>query len=227
MKKKFLFIIPILIIGFLIYWFWPQPTIPSIIDEGQHISQETRKIIEKDNAENKIKIQYLFYNETNERLSDKAKSLELDQKHDVFYVLMKPLNDNPFKDYSETYYVQASPSLKKKLVDDHPDLTYFVGPYMYGKNYDRAVLEVNSLLRSPLYFYSKKNYTNPYDIATAIVYILFIILVIILVIIKILVLIFDDDDDDDHSGGLSDDEATMLATTSTMLASSVVINNSH
>ena len=131
MKKKFLFIVPILIIGFLIYWFWPQPTIPSIIDEGQHISQETRKLIEKDNAENKIKIQYLFYNETDERLSDKAKSLELDQKHDVFYVLMKPLNDNPFKDYSETYYVQASPSLAKKLVDDHPDLTYFVGPYMY------------------------------------------------------------------------------------------------
>lgn len=222
MKKKFLFIIPVLVIGFLIYWFWSQPTIPSIIDEGQHISQETRKIIEKDNAENKIKIQYLFYNETDERLSDKAKSLELDQKHDVFYVLMKPLNDNPFKDYSETYYVQASPSLEKKLVDDHPDLTYFVGPYMYGKNYDGAVLEVNSLLRSPLYFYSNKNYTNPYDIAIAIVYIIF----IILVIIKILVLIFDDNDDN-HGGGLSDDEAAMLATTNAMLASSVVINNSH
>lgn len=78
MKKKFLFIVPILIIGFLIYWFWPQPTIPSIIDEGQHINQETRKIIEKDNAENKIKIQYLFYNETNEPLENKAKSLKLD-----------------------------------------------------------------------------------------------------------------------------------------------------
>lgn len=226
MKKKFLFIVPILIIGFLIYWFWPQPTIPSIIDEGQHISQETRKLIEKDNAENKIKIQYLFYNKTNEPLENKAKSLKLDQKHDVFYVLMKPLNDNPFKDYSETYYVQASPSLAKKLVDDHPDLTYFVGPYMYGKNYDGAVLNVHKQLRSPIYFASNKNYTNPYDIATAIVYILFIILVIILVIIKILVLIFDDDDDD-HSGGLSDDEAAMLATTSAMLASSVVINNSH
>ena len=222
MKKKFLFIIPILIIGFLIYWFWPQPTIPSIIDEGQHISQETRKIIEKDNAENKIKIQYLFYNETNEPLENKAKSLKLDQKHDVFYVLMKPLNDNPFKDYSETYYVQASPSLAKKLVDDHPDLTYFVGPYMYGKNYDGAVLEVNSLLRSPLYFYSNKNYINPYDISIAIVYIIF----IILVIIKILVLIFDDNDDN-HGGGLSDDEAAMLATTNAMLTNSVIINNSH
>ena len=137
-------------------------------------------------------------------------------------VLMKPLDDKPFKDYSETYYVQASPSLAKKLVGDHPDLTYFVGPYMYGKNYDGAVLEVNSLLRSPLYFYSNKNYTNPYDIAIAIVYIIF----IILVIIKILVLIFDDNDDN-HGGGLSDDEAAMLATTNAMLASSVVINNSH
>lgn len=222
MKKKFLFIIPILVIGFLIYWFWPQPTTPSIIDEGQHISQETRKLIEKDNAENKIKIQYLFYNETDEQLSDKAKSLELDQKHDVFYVLMKPLNDNPFKDYSETYYVQASPSLEKKLIDYHPDLTYFVGPYMYGKNYDGAVLNVHKQLRSPLYFASNKNYTNPYNIAIAIVYAIF----IILVIIKILVLIFDDDDDN-HGGGLSDDEAAMLATTSAMLASSVVINNSH
>ena len=224
MKKKFLFIIPILVIGFLIYWFWPQPTIPSIIDEGQHISQETRKLIEKDNAENKIKIQYLFYNETDEQLENKAKSLELDQKHDVFYVLMKPLDDNSFHDYSETYYVQASPSLEKKLIDYHPDLTYFVGPYMYGKNYDGAVLKVNSLLRSPLYFSSNKNYTNPYNIAIAIVYILF----IILVIIKILVLIFDDDDDN-HGGGLSDDEAAMLATvaaTNAMLASTV-INNPH
>ena len=221
MKKKFLFIIPILVIGFLIYWFWPQPTIPSIIDEGQHISQETRQIIEKDNAENKIKIQYLFYNETDEQLSDKAKSLELDQKHDVFYVLMKPLNDNSFHVYSDTYYVQASPSLEKKLVDDHPDLTDIVGPYMYGKNYDGAVLTVNKQLRSPLYFASK-SYTNPYGIVLAIVYIIF----IILVIIKILVVIFDDDDDN-HGGGLSDDEAAMLATTSAMLASSVVINNSH
>lgn len=222
MKKKFLFIIPILVIGFLIYWFWPQPTILSIIDEGQHISQETRQIIEKSNDENEIKIQYLFYNETDEQLSDKAKSLELDQKHDVFYVLMKPLNDGSFHVYSDTYYVQASPSLEKKLVDDHPDLTYFVGPYMYGKNYDGAVLEVNSLLRSPLYFYSNKNYTNPYNIAIAIVYIIF----IILVIIKILVLIFDDDDND-HGGGLSDDEAAMLATTNAMLANSVIINSMH
>lgn len=222
MKKKFLFIIPILVIGFLIYWFWPQPTILSIIDEGQHISQETRQIIEKSNDENEIKIQYLFYNETDEQLSDKAKSLELDQKHDVFYVLMKPLNDGSFHVYSDTYYVQASPSLEKKLVDDHPDLTYFVGPYMYGKNYDGAVLEVNSLLRSPLYFYSNKNYTNPYNIAIAIVYIIF----IILVIIKILVLIFDDDNND-HGGGLSDDEAAMLATTNAMLANSVIINSMH
>lgn len=36
MKRKFLFIIPILIVSFLVYWFWPQPTIPSIIDEGHH-----------------------------------------------------------------------------------------------------------------------------------------------------------------------------------------------
>lgn len=87
MKRKFLFIIPILIVSFLVYWFWPQPTIPSIIDEGHHISQKTRQYIERANAKNKIKIQYLFYNETNEPLSTKAQSLELDQKHDVFYVL--------------------------------------------------------------------------------------------------------------------------------------------
>ena len=113
MKNKFLFIIPILVIGFGLYWLWPRPSIPAIIDEGQHIGQETHQIIEKSNAENKIKIQYLVYNETNESLSDKAKSLELDQKHDVFYVLMKPSDDNPFRNYSDTSYIQASPSLEK------------------------------------------------------------------------------------------------------------------
>lgn len=222
MKKKFLFIIPILVIGFLIYWFWPQPTIPSIIDEGQHISQETRQIIEKSNDENEIKIQYLFYNETDEPLSDKAKSLELDQKHDVFYVLMKPLNDNPFHDYSETSYVQASPSLEKKLVDGHPDLTNIVGPYMYGKNYDGAVLKVNFWLRTPLYFYSNKNYTDPYNVIIAILY----ILLFVIIILKILLLIFDNDDND-HGGGSSNGEDEMLAATNAMLANSIIINSTH
>lgn len=221
MKKKFLFVIPILVIGFLIYWFWPQPTIPSIIDEGQHINQETRQIIEKSNVENEIKIQYLFYNETDEPLSSKAKSLELDQKHDVFYVLMKPLDNNPFHDYSETSYIQASPSLEKKLVDNHPNLTNIVGPYMYGKNYDDAVLKINERLRTTIYFLDHEGHTNHYDVVMKTLY----TIIIILIIIKILLWIFIDDDDN-HDGDSSNGEDEMLATTNAMLASTI-INHMH
>ena len=222
MKKKFLFVIPILVIGFLIYWFWPQPTIPSVIDEGQHISQKTRQIIEKSNDENEIKIQYLFYNETDEPLSDKAKSLELDQKHDVFYVLMKPLKGDQFHDYSETSYVQASPSLEKKLVDNHPNLTNIVGPYMYGKNYDDAVLKINERLRTTIYFLGHEGHTNHYDVVMKTVY----TIIIILIIIKILLWIFIDDDGDNHGDGSSNGEDEMLATTNAMLASTI-INHMH
>jgi len=222
MKNKFLFVIPILVIGFLIYWFWPQPTIPSVIDEGQHISQETRQIIEKGNAENNIKIQYLFYNETDEPLSNKAKSLELDQKHDVFYVLMKPLDDNPSHDYSETSYVQASPSLEKKLVDNHPNLTNIVGPYMYGKNYNDAVLKINERVRTTIYFLDHEGHTNHYDVVMKTLY----TIIIILIIIKILLWIFIDDDGDNHDGGSSNGEGEMLATTNAMLASTI-INHMH
>ena len=222
MKKKFLFVIPILVIGFLIYWFWPQPTIPSIIDEGRHINQETRQIIEKSNVENEIKIQYLFYNETDEPLENKAKSLELDQKHDVFYVLMKPLNDNPSHDYSETSYVQASPSLEKKLVDNHPNLTNIVGPYMYGENYDDAVLKIDERLRTTIYFLDHEGHTNHYDVVMKTLY----TIIIILIIIKILLWIFIDDDGDNHDGGSSNGEDEMLATTNAMLASTI-INHMH
>ena len=220
-KKKFLFIIPILVIGFGLYWLWPQPSIPAIIDEGQHISQETHQIIEKSNAENKIKIQYLFCNETNESLSDKAKSLELDQKHDVFYVLMKPSDNNPFRNYSDTSYIQASPSLEKKLVDDHPNMTNIVGPYIYGKNYDMAVLKVNERLRTTTYFLDHEGHINYYDIGIKTLYILF----IILIIVKILLSMFIDDDDDNDDGS-SHGENEMLATTNIMLASTI-INHMH
>ena len=222
MKKKFLFIIPILIVGFLVYWFWPQPTIPSIIDEGQHISQETRKYIERANAKNKIKIQYLFYNETNEPLSTKAQSLELDQRHDVFYVLMKPLNDNRFHYYSETSYIQASPSLEKKLVDDHPNLANIVGPYMYGNDYDKAILKVDERLRSTIYFISDEGYANQYDVAIKALYTIFIILIILKILLSIFI-----NDDDDHDGGSSNGEDEMLATTNAMLASTITINSTH
>lgn len=222
MKKKFLFIIPILIVSFLVYWFWPQPIIPSIIDEGQHISQETRQYIEQANAKNKIKIQYLFYNETNESLSTKAQSLELDQKHNVFYVLIKPLNDNQFHDYSETSYVQASPSLEKKLVDEHPNLTNIIGPYMYGNSYDTAILKVDERLRTTIYFISNKGHINQYDVVIMILYTMFIILIILKILLSIFI-----NDDDDHDGGSSNGEDEMLATTNAMLASTVIISNTH
>lgn len=217
MKRKFLFIIPILIVSFLVYWFCPQPTIPSIIDEGHHISQKTRQYIERANAKNKIKIQYLFYNETNEPLSTKAQSLELDQKHDVFYVLMKPLNNNQFYDYSETSYVQASPSLEKKLVDGHPNLTSIVGPYMYGKDYDTAILKVDERLRTTI-----KGYINQYDVVIMTLCTIFIVLIILKILLSIFI-----NDDDDHDVGSSNGEDEMLATTNAMLASTVIISSTH
>ena len=217
MKKKFLFIIPILIVSFLVYWFWPQPTIPSIIDEGHHISQKTRKYIERANAKNKIKIQYLFYNETNELLPIKAQSLELDQKHDVFYVLIKPLNDNQFYDYSETSYVQASPSLEKKLVDTHPNLTSIVGPYMYGKDYDTAILKIEERLRTTI-----KGYTNQYNVVITTLCTIFIILIILKILLSIFI-----NKDDNHDGNSSNGEDEMLATTNAMLASTIIISSTH
>lgn len=217
MKKKFLFIIPILIVSFLVYWFWPQPTIPSIIDEGHHISQKTRKYIERANAKNKIKIQYLFYNETNELLPTKAQSLELDQKHDVFYVLIKPLNDNQFYDYSETSYVQASPSLEKKLVDTHPNLTSIVGPYMYGKDYDTAILKIEERLRTTI-----KGYTNQYNVVITTLCTIFIILIILKILLSIFI-----NEDDNHDGNSSNGEDEMLATTNAMLASTIIISSTH
>lgn len=80
-NKKFIIIIAlILIIGFCIYWFWPQTSNSVIVDDGQHINQETRKIIEESNAKNQIKTQYVIYNDADVSLSSKAQSLVLDQK---------------------------------------------------------------------------------------------------------------------------------------------------
>lgn len=71
---------------------------------------------------------------------------------------MKPLNDNQFYDYSETSYVQASQSLEKKLVDGHPNLTSIVGPYMYGKDYDTAILKVDERLRTTIKGYKEVSF---------------------------------------------------------------------
>lgn len=188
-----------------------------LLMKATHISQKTRQYIERANAKNKIKIQYLFYNETNEPLSTKAQSLELDQKHDVFYVLMKPLNDNQFYDYSETSYVQSSPSLEKKLVDGHPNLTSIVGPYMYGKDYDTAILKVDERLRTTI-----KGYINQYDVVITTLCTIFIVLIILKILLSIFI-----NDDDDHDGGSSNGEDEMLATTNAMLASTVIISSTH
>ena len=84
MKKKFLFVISILVIGFGICWFWPRSSNPAIIDEGQHVNQDTRRIIDDDNSKNQIKTRYIIYNNADISLSHKAQSLVLDQKQDVF-----------------------------------------------------------------------------------------------------------------------------------------------
>lgn len=222
MKKKFLLIIPILVIGFCAYWFWPQPSIQSIMDEGQHVSQETRQIIDEDNAKNQIKTRYIIYDDADAPLSSKAQSLTLDQKQDVFYILMKPLSDNLFRDINSTSYVQASPTLETKLVDKHPNLTNIVGPYIYGQNYDEAVIKANEQLRITTRFVDSKDHKNSYD---SIIKVLFVLL-IILSLIVILLSIFVDGDDDNHNDDSSNSENNMLATTNMMLASTI-INNMH
>lgn len=217
MKKKLLITIPIVIIGFIVclLWpLWPQPQIPSIIDEGQRISQETRKIIEDDNNQHKIKFQYLFYDDATVSLPNVAETLTLDKNQDVIYILMKPLDSDDFDDYTSTYYlqsayyVQVSPKLEKKLVDYHPDLTDIIIPPIYGKNYDKAILSVNDWLRKDSYLIENQVSENPYKMGTRILFILFIILVVISVLVQLL---SDDDDIDSHH---SDD---MLAVTTTTL----------
>lgn len=221
MRKKLLIIIPIVIIGFIIYWFWPiwpQPQIPSIIDEGQRISQETRKIIEDDNNKHKIKFQYIFYDDATLSLQNVAETLTLDQNQDVLYILMRPLDEKHFDDPSIAYYVQASPGLEKKLIDSHPSLTNTIGPYLYGKNYDKAILEANDWLRIDTYLIENNVPKNPYKTGFRILFILLIILIVLSVLVQIL---SDDDDIDSHH---SDD---MLAVTTATLANSITINNIH
>ena len=221
MRKKLLIIIPIvaiMAIGFIIYWFWPQPQIPSIIDEGQRISQETRKIIEDDNNKHRIKFQYIFYDDTTLSLPDVAKTLSLDPNRDVLYILMRPLDEKDVGHYANAYYVQASPELEKKLVDYHPYLTNTIGPYLYGKNYDKAILEANDWLRIDTYLIENNVPKNPYKTGFRILFILLIILIVLSVLVQIL---SDDDDIDSHH---SDD---MLAVTTATLANSITINNIH
>ena len=210
---------PLVIISFCTYWFWPQPSIQSIIDEGQHVSQETRQIIDEDNAKNQIKTRYIIYDDADVPLLSKAQSLTLDQKQDVFYVLMKPLSDNLFRDINSTSYVQASPTLEKKLIDKHPNLTNIVGPSIYGQNYDEAVIKANKQLRITTRFVEDEAHKNHYDFITKTLIVLFIILLFVAVLLSVFI-----NDDDDHNDDSSNDENNMLATTNMMLTNTIITN---
>ena len=216
-NKKFIISLFIIIIGFCVYWFWPQPQIQSIIDEGQHINQETRQIIEEDNAKNQIKTQYIVYNETDVSLSTKVQSLALDQKQDIFYVLIKPLNPHPFQDYESTSYVQASPTLESKLIDKHPNLTNSIGPYIYGKNYDKSVIEANKQLRITTRFVEHKEPQNLYDFIVNVLMVIFISLIVITIILAI----FTDGDEHDDSSG---NNAALTTANISMLNSTIISN---
>lgn len=218
-NKKFIIIIAlILIIGFCIYWFWPQTSNSVIVDDGQHINQETRKIIEESNAKNQIKTQYVIYNDADVSLSSKAQSLVLDQKQDVFYVLMKPLSDKLFRDIGDTSYVQASPTLETKLIDKHPNLTNIIGPYIYGRNYNDAVIKANEQLRITTRFVEDKDHQNYYGLIIKTLFVIF----ISLSFVTILLSIFTNGGDDDSSGG----NAALIAANSA-LTNSVIISNMH
>lgn len=218
-NKKFIIIIALIsIIGFGIYWFWPQTSNSVIVDDGQHINQETRKIIEESNAKNQIKTQYVIYNDADVSLSSKAQSLVLDQKQDVFYVLMKPLSDKLFRDIGDTSYVQASPTLETKLIDKHPNLTNIIGPYIYGRNYNDAVIKANEQLRITTRFVEDKDHQNYYGLIIKTLFVIF----ISLSFVTILLSIFTNGGDDDSSGG----NAALIAANSA-LTNSVIISNMH
>lgn len=219
-NKKFIIIIAlILIIGFCIYWFWPQTSNSVIVDDGQHINQETRKIIEESNAKNQIKTQYVIYNDADVSLSSKAQSLVLDQKQDVFYVLMKPLSDKLFRDIGDTSYIQASPTLETKLIDKHPNLTNIIGPYIYGQNYNEAVIKSNEQLRMTTRFIDDKDHNNHYDSIIKTLFVIFISLSLVTILLSIFT---NGGDDGDSSGG----HAALIAANSA-LTNSVIISNMH
>ena len=218
-NKKFIIIIALIsIIGFGIYWFWPQTSNSVIVDEGQHINQDTRRIIEESNAKSQIKTRYIIYNDTDVSLPHKAQSLVLDQKQDVFYVLMKPLSDKLFRDIGDTSYVQASPTLETKLIDKHPNLTNIIGPYIYGQNYNEAVVKANEQLHMTTRFVEDKDHQNYYDSIIKTLFVIF----ISLSFVTILLSIFTNGGDDDSSGG----NAALIAANSA-LTNSVIISNMH
>lgn len=218
-NKKFIIIALISIIGFGIYWFWPQTSNSVIVDEGQHINQDTRRIIEESNAKSKIKTRYIIYNDADVSLPHKAQSLVLDQKQDVFYVLMKPLSDKLFRDIGDTSYIQASPTLETKLIDKHPNLTNIIGPYIYGQNYNEAVIKSNEQLRMTTRFIEDKDHNNHYDSIIKTLFVIFISLSLVTILLSIFT---NGGDDGDSSGG----HAALIAANSA-LTNSVIISNMH
>ena len=219
MKKKFLFVISILVIGFGICWFWPRSSNPAIIDEGQHVNQDTRRIIDDDNSKNQIKTRYIIYNDADISLSHKAQSLVLDQKQDVFYVLMKPLSDKLFRDIGDTSYIQASPTLETKLIDKHPNLTNIIGPYIYGQNYNEAVVKANEQLHITTRFVEDKDHQNYYGLIINTLFVIFISLSFVTILLSIFT---NGGGDDDSSGG----NVALIAANSA-LTNSVIISNMH
>ena len=219
-NKKFIIIIALIsIIGFGIYWFWPQTSNSVIVDDGQHINQETRKIIEESNAKSKIKTRYIIYNDADVSLPHKAQSLVLDQKQDVFYVLIKPLSDKLFRDIGDTSYVQASPTLETKLIDKHPNLTNIIGPYIYGQNYNEAVVKANEQLHITTRFVEDKDHQNYYGLIINTLFVIFISLSFVTILLSIFT---NGGGDDDSSGG----NAALIAANSA-LTNSVIISNIH
>ena len=223
-NKKFIIIIALIfalisIIGFGIYWFWPQTSNSVIVDDGQHINQETRKIIEESNAKSKIKTRYIIYNDADVSLPHKAQSLVLDQKQDVFYVLIKPLSDKLFRDIGDTSYVQASPTLETKLIDKHPNLTNIIGPYIYGQNYNEAVVKANEQLHITTRFVEDKDHQNYYGLIINTLFVIFISLSFVTMLLSIFT---NGGGDDDSSGG----NAALIAANSA-LTNSVIISNMH
>lgn len=131
---------------------------------------------------------------------------------------MKPLSDKLFRDIGDTSYVQASPTLETKLIDKHPNLTNIIGPYIYGRNYNDAVIKANEQLRITTRFVEDKDHQNYYGLIIKTLFVIF----ISLSFVTILLSIFTNGGDDDSSGG----NAALIAANSA-LTNSVIISNMH
>lgn len=129
------------------------------------------------------------------------------------------MSDKLFRDIGDTSYVQASPTLETKLIDKHPNLTNIIGPYIYGQNYNEAVVKANEQLHITTRFVEDKDHQNYYGLIINTLFVIFISLSFVTILLSIFT---NGGGDDDSSGG----NVALIAANSA-LTNSVIISNMH